>query len=157
MRHIKHFLATLLVLCSTVASAHDFEAGGIYYNITDATAQTVEVTYLSYSYDAVANEYTGAVIIPSTVTYNGATYSVTSIGDYAFRSCTGLTSVTIGNGVTSIGGYAFEDCSGLTSVTIGNSVTRIGYSAFYGCSGLKTVYNLSSLPLEKESLNTELQ
>ena len=63
----------------------------------------------------------------------------TSIGNYAFYDCTGLTSVTIPNSVTSIGDYAFGGCSGLSSVTIPNSVTSIGSSAFYGCSGLKSI------------------
>ena len=62
-----------------------------------------------------------------------------NIGDYAFYSCSGLTSVTIGNSVTSIGSNAFSSCSGLTSVTIPNSVTSIGASAFSGCSGLTSV------------------
>ena len=65
--------------------------------------------------------------------------SVTSIGDYAFRGCSGLTSVTIGNSVTSIGAEAFMGCSGLTSVTIPNSVTSIGDYAFSYCSGLTSV------------------
>ena len=65
--------------------------------------------------------------------------SVTTIGNYAFYNCSGLTSVTIGNSVTSIGAGAFSSCSGLTSVTIGNSVTSIGEYAFYGCSGLTSV------------------
>ena len=65
--------------------------------------------------------------------------SVTSIGDYAFIVCSGLTSVTIGNSVTSIGDYAFYYCSGLTSVTIGNSVTSIGDYAFNSCKGLTSV------------------
>ena len=65
--------------------------------------------------------------------------SVTSIGMFAFHSCSGLTSVTIGNGVTSIGDEAFENCSGLTSVTIPDSVTSIGNGAFSGCSGLTSV------------------
>ena len=62
--------------------------------------------------------------------------SVTSIGDYAFYDCRGLTSVTIGNSVTSIGDYAFSGCSGLTSVTIPDNVTSIGDYAFHNCSGL---------------------
>ena len=65
--------------------------------------------------------------------------SVTSIGDYAFYDCDGLTSVTIGESVTSIGDYAFYDCYGLTSVTIGESVTSIGDGAFRYCSGLTSV------------------
>ena len=65
--------------------------------------------------------------------------SVTSVNDYAFYGCSGLTSVTIPNSVTSIGYMAFYGCSGLTSsVTIPNSVTSIGQDAFYGCSGLIT-------------------
>ena len=62
--------------------------------------------------------------------------SVTSIGDYAFRNCTGLTNVVIGNSVTSIGKSAFYNCSSLTSITIPNSVTSIGVYAFSGCSSL---------------------
>ena len=83
--------------------------------------------------------YVGNIIIPESTTYNGTTYSVTSIGEYAFYNCSGLTSVTIPNFVTSIGEYAFYYCSGLTSVTIPNSVTSIGYNAFADCSGLTSV------------------
>ena len=65
--------------------------------------------------------------------------SVTSIGDYAFHGCTGLTSMTIPNSVTFIGEYAFSRCSGLTSITIGSNVRTIGKRAFYYCSGLTSV------------------
>ena len=65
--------------------------------------------------------------------------SVTSIGSWAFENCTGLTSITLGNSVTSIGSWAFENCTGLTSITIPNSVTSIGSYAFYGCTGLTSI------------------
>ena len=64
---------------------------------------------------------------------------VTSIGNYAFYSCSGLTSVTIPNNVTYIGEGIFYGCNNLTSVTIPNSITSIGNSAFYGCSGLTSI------------------
>ena len=122
--YFKHFLVTLLLLCSTVANAHDFEVDGIYYNITSSSNKTVEVTYRGTSFDQYSNEYTGSVVIPSSVTYNGTTYSVTSIGDDAFWRCTGLTSVTIPNSVTSIVKTAFLFCDGLTNIIVenGNSV-----------------------------------
>ena len=65
--------------------------------------------------------------------------SVTSIGDYAFSGCTGLTSTTIPSSVTSIGGYAFSECTSLNSVTIGEGATSIGDYAFSGCTSLNSV------------------
>lgn len=65
--------------------------------------------------------------------------SVTSIGNYAFCGCIGLTSVTIPDSVTRIGNYAFSGCTGLTSITIPDSVTSIGNGAFYKCTGLTSI------------------
>ena len=85
MKQTKLWLATIAtLLCSLTASAHDFEVDGIYYNITSSTDLTVEVTYQGSSSYEYEDEYSGAVTIPSIVTYNGITYSVTSIGKYAF-------------------------------------------------------------------------
>ena len=65
--------------------------------------------------------------------------SVTSIEEFAFYGCTGLTSVTIPDRVTSIGGYAFYGCTGLTNVNIPDSVTSIGYRAFSDCASLTSI------------------
>ena len=118
----------------STAFAHDAEIDGIYYDF-DNTNNTATVTYCGY----YSNEYSGSVVIPSSVTYNGTTYSVTKIGGGAFSYCSSLTSMTIPNSVTSIGDYAFRGCSSLTSVTIGNSVTSIGDYAFYGCESLTSI------------------
>ena len=134
------FTALMLVCCVGMAKAHEFVVDGIYYNITSSTNKTVEVTYRGDYYYQYSNEYTGSVVIPESVTYNGTTYSVTSIGDYAFRGCSGLTSITIPNNVTSIGESAFYNCKSLTSIEIPNSVTSIGEDAFGACSGLKEVH-----------------
>ena len=140
MKTLKHLFTALLLMCATVATAHNFELGGIYYDITNATNKTVEVTYQGDSYSSNYNEYTGDVVIPESVTYNGTTYSVTSIGDYAFANCYGFTSIVIPNSVTSIGSYAFFNCSGLAGeLVIPDGVTSIGRSAFSGCNRLTSV------------------
>ena len=76
---------------------------------------------------------------------------MTSIGNYAFSGCGGLTSIEIPNSVTSIGANAFSYCTGLTSITIPNSVTTIGSYAFYGCSGLTSVTIPNSVTIIEES------
>ena len=78
---------------------------------------------------------------------------ITSIGEWAFRDCSGLTSIEIPNRVTSIGSDAFDRCSGLTSVTIGNSVTSIGNTAFKDCTGLISITNYATTP---QSINSNV-
>ena len=140
MKQTKLWLTTVVVLlCSLTASAHDFEVDGIYYKITNSTDLTVAVTYQGSSYSSYSNEYSGAVTIPSTVTYNSKTYNVKSIGAYAFRDCSSLTTIAIPEGVTSIGEKAFYVCKNLTSITFPESVTSIGDYAFYACISLSSI------------------
>ena len=131
----KFFQLFCMILLPINIYAYDFYVDGIYYNITSSTLPYT-ANVMSYYY---GDDYSGKVTIPSNVTYDNITYSVTSIGGFAFSHCSGLTSITIPNSVTSIGYNAFSHCSGLTSVTIPNSVTSIGSYAFEDCSGLTSI------------------
>ena len=135
---MKIVIITLLLtlMLPTVAVAYDFEVDGIYYSIKNGDATVTYQQYVDFFYQS---DYSDNVTIPAAVTYNGTTYSVTSIGDHAFQGCTGLTSITIPESVTSIGDNAYHGCSGLTSVSIPNSVTTIGNYAFCGCTGLTII------------------
>ena len=139
MNHFTRIFAVLAMVATTATGfAHNFEEGGIYYNInTDGTSVTV--TYQGGSWSAYSDEYSGAVVIPASVVHKGTTYAVTMIGQSAFKKCAGLTSVSIPNSVTQLGAYAFEECTGLTAITIPNSVITINNNAFSNCKGLKSV------------------
>ena len=75
-------------------------------------------------------QITGSVTIPQ---------SVTSIGNEAFRWCSGIDSLTINNAATSIGEWAFASCSGIKTLSLGEKIKTIGYNAFSDCSGLTNV------------------
>ena len=80
--------------------------------------------------------YSGDIVIPSTVTYGGKSYAVTSIGNDAFNYCQDMTSISIPNTVTIIGESAFSNCKKLVSITIPKAVNSIGEYAFYRCSSI---------------------
>ena len=138
MQQLKHLVMTTLMLLSFItASAYDFMVDGLAYNVVSFPDLTCEVTYSD-------TEYSGDIVIPSTVTYQGRTLTVIRIrGNYfekgAFYECSALTSVEIPNSVTTIGEYAFYGCSSLGSVEIPNSVTTIDGMAFSYCSSLTSV------------------
>ena len=110
-----------------------FEADGLFYKLySDGASVTV----------ASGGSSAGAVIIPESVEYNGASYLVTAIAPQAFQNCSGLSAVIIPGTVTSIGDYAFR-YSGLTFVAIPQSVTSMGSQVFYGCSHLQSMLLLA--------------
>lgn len=133
MKKVLLLFATLFALGQN-AFAYDF-------SVVSPSGHTLIYTIYNGNSVSVAcsNNISGALIIPSSVTYNGYTFSVTSIAMNAFEGCTGITSVSIPNSVISIGGSAFERCTGLSAVTIPNSVTFIGEGAFSKCSGLTSI------------------
>ena len=111
---------------------------GIYANSNTIIIDSVKYR-LNDDYTAEVISYSGTpenIAILESVTYEGLTFKVTSIGSSAFSNCTSLTSITIPDSVTTIGNNAFSGCSSLTSVTIPNSVESIGDNAFQNCSSL---------------------
>lgn len=129
------FIVTVAALFAATpyAIAYDCEVDGIYYSRISATE--VEVTNKVFS-DQNYAAYTGSITIPASVTYNGKTFSVVSIGDYAFRDCASITSITIPSSVRSIKSFAFFNCNAMTNVNMPASVTEIGMGAFEGCASL---------------------
>ena len=128
-------LLMFAMLTSLGVGAHDFEVDGIFYEIIDATQHEVAVTNNNDTY----NTYSGYVVIPPTVTYNGITYHVTEIKGYAFYG-NGVTGVTIPNTVRQINGNAFTFCPDMTRIVIPNSVKKIGECAFMECFLLSDIY-----------------
>ena len=135
-------LSYLLIITTTLlAQSYDFSkvapSGQTLYYKINSDGTSVTVVHEKDSSPYYTTKPTGNLTIPSTVTKGSKTYTVTSIGGYAFYNCSGLTgTLTIPNSVTEIKAAAFEKCTGLTSVTIPNSVTHIESGAFYGCTGL---------------------
>ena len=143
----KAFAIVAALACALGANAYDFVEPGFYLNITGTN--TVEITYNNSNPDY--NSYTGYVSIPSSITHNGTTYTVTGIGNHAFRNCDGLTGVSIPNTVKTIGNFAFYDCPGLTVINIPYGVTKLGWDAL-GKTGLTAAY----IPNSVTSIGSEI-
>lgn len=94
---------------------------------------------------AVLPSTTGSVTIPNSVNYNHSTYYVKEINEWAFASCSNITSISIPEGVVSIGEEAFLGCTNLSHIYIPQSVRTIGDDAFSDCSSLESVSFSGSL------------
>lgn len=123
-----------MILMALHASAYHFATEGFYYDINGGDS-TVTVTYDTY----LSGCYSGDLIVPDSVEYNGKRYAITAIGASAFRGGSNLTSVSLPDGVTSIGQFAFRDCTVMTAATLGSGVTHIGNYAFDKCEALEAI------------------
>lgn len=127
-------LTVLMSMIGVKTFAHDIELANddgvtIYYNWTNNHTELAVCCR-----DGECSSYSGNVVIPATVVYQGSTYKVTSIEGEAFYECSGLTSVRIPNSIKSIGCSAFYNCRGLTiTMPVPNSLTDIFYDAFEWC------------------------
>ena len=134
---LKSATLLLIALIACSASAYDFKAGNLCYNI-NSDGKTVTVTYQNETAPRYTG-LTGALNIPTSVKNGSKTYSVTAIGENAFEDCAGITSLNIPNSVTSVAFKAFWSCTAITTVTVGNSARSWGDYVFAYCSGLTTI------------------
>lgn len=142
----KHGLRVLFfamsLLSTSLSFAYDFLVDGIYYDIKNGN----EVQVTSRAHTLPNNSYSGDVVIPPTVTYNGKTYSVTAIGRYAFEYAYDLKSISIPNTITYIGMDAFSS-SGLTSVNITDLASWCKIDFYYKISTSSGLIENTSNPL----------
>lgn len=129
---MKKSILLFLLLFPTFVRAQEAEIDGLWYNFvgTEAQVTTLWPTYYSEM---------GSVVIPATVTFEGQEYRVTSIANNTFSTCSGLTSITIPEGVTTIGSKAFTNCDDLRSITLPSNLTSLGSEAFSYCPKLTDI------------------
>lgn len=152
MKKFYIFLIYLTTISLNNVWAYDFWAVApsgqtLYFNLSNGCA---EVTFQRAQYPRYIN-ISGALEIPSSVTYNGTTYPVSKIGNCAFYGCRNLTSVVIPNSVTIISEYAFYNCENLSQITMPNSMTRIKRYAFERCRSLTSI----NIPENVESIEED--
>ena len=104
------------------------EIDGIYYIIENSATVTKN-----------PNKYSGDIVIPESVSYEGNNYLVGRIDYDAFMDCSGLTSIKLPEGLLYIEASAFSGCSKLSNIELPNSILYIGNNAFYDCRSLKSI------------------
>lgn len=141
--HIIKILCLAFIICPNYSFAYDFKDGDLYYEILSEANRSIEVVS-SYEYKNRTN-----IVVPPKVIYLNKTYTVTSIGSYAFDGCSKLTSLTIPNSVIFIGDNSFYGCSGLINILVdgGNG----SYSSIDGILYNKDASELVCCPGAKET------
>ena len=131
----------MMILLPMMAMADAVKINGIYYNLIEK-AKEAEVTHGNWSTTSSTlndGRYSGSIEIPSTIEYEGTTYTVTSVGYEAFASCDQLELVVLPNSINSIGNRAFSFCKKLYSINLGSNLSVIGQFSFSNCESLTSI------------------
>ena len=112
-----------------------FEVDGLFYK----TAKGYSMDFVEVTGNPGGGKYSGDVVVPGTVEYDGITYTVKGVGNWAFEGCGDLRKVTISEGIYKIGAYAFIGCGNLERVILPSTLENIDASnpVFEGCSKLE--------------------
>ncbi len=111
-----------------------FEVGGLFYK----TAKGYSIDFVEVTGNPGGGKYSGDVVVPGTVEYDGITYTVKGVENRAFEGCDDLRKVTISEGIYKIGAYAFYYCGNLEHVILPSTLERIESNpVFTGCSKLE--------------------
>lgn len=131
-----NMLGDIIPNTDVIANKDEASTKGFYYNLISKTKEAEVIRN--------PNKYSGEIIVPESVEYNGEVYSVTSIGESAF-STDKVSSVILPKTIKAINNSAFYNCSNLNKIVIRDGVTSIGNSAFYYCKGLTSIFLPNSL------------
>ena len=137
MNRVAIFL--LLIFCISIAQAKDVLIDGIYYALYPDELKATVVNDGNKSDDNGSGYEISELLIPETIVYEGITYTVKSIGDYAFCNTKCLKSITLSDSITKIGMRAFAQCDSLQSITIPKNVVMVGSYAFEASYALQTI------------------
>lgn len=141
----------MLLLSCVTAQAYDFAdtlptGQVLYYSMVPGGVEVVHPNANVSSGWVGYVKPSGVLTVPGTVSHGGTVYAVTAVGDYAFRSCTGLTSVVLSDGIVSVGNSAFYACTGIVELTLPASMTSLGDGAFSLLGSLSDVWMWSAVP-----------
>lgn len=133
-----------------LSTVQPYGMGGTYYPMVNGLRYIFEYPYATVTnyYGGTkytTDEYQGSITVPDKVTYSTQTYTVKSIGKWAFCFSYLMTDISLPNTIEKIDSMAFQQCYSLTSIEIPNSVKNLNYGAFYGCENLLTVNIPNSL------------
>jgi len=98
-------------------NSYVYSLNGVTYTEVDGLAYYVDTNKQTAEFTSSGYQYSGEVVIPSSIDYEGNSYAVTSISSQAFQGSESITAVTIPGSIVSIGEQAFEECNGLTTIT----------------------------------------
>lgn len=130
-------LMIILALSASLGAWAQVKIDGIYYSLNEEE-KTAEVIKPLFANDYLTI-YSGDIVIPASVTYEGKDYAVTSLGNSAFSAFYDITSIALPTSLRNIGNSAFANCYGLSALEIPDGVKAIGESAFFGCQYLTSI------------------